>query len=79
MNWFRRDKSLPQFVEVRSSGLAPQREALPCTEPWALAPAFSLESHQASVKNIPPELLAQIRPLLASAPRGGYFELVSTD
>ena len=37
----------------------------------------SIESHQASVKNIPPELLAQIRPLLASAPRGGYFELVS--
>ena len=39
----------------------------------------SIESHQASVKNIPPKLLAQIRPLLASAPRGGYFELVSAD
>lgn len=34
----------------------------------------SVEAHQASVKNIPPELLAQIRPLLASAPRGGYYE-----
>jgi len=37
----------------------------------------SIESHQASVKNIPPEMLMQIRPLLASAPSGGYFELVN--
>jgi len=37
----------------------------------------SLESHQASVKNITPELLAQVRPLLASAPRGGYYQFVS--
>ena len=37
----------------------------------------SLESHQASVKNIPPEMLTQIRPLLASAPSGGYYALVS--
>jgi heme oxygenase (mycobilin-producing) len=36
----------------------------------------STESHQASVKNIPPELLARIRPLLDSAPRGGYFNLI---
>lgn len=36
----------------------------------------SLESHQASVKNIPPELLTQIRPLLACAPKGGYFDLI---
>ncbi|HEX5837056.1 MAG TPA: antibiotic biosynthesis monooxygenase family protein [Anaerolineales bacterium] len=36
----------------------------------------SIESHQASVTNIPPEKLAEIRPLLASAPSGGYFELV---
>jgi len=36
----------------------------------------SLESHQASVKNIPPEMLAEIRPLLASAPSGSYFEMV---
>jgi len=35
----------------------------------------SLESHQASVRNISPELLAEIRPLLASAPSGGYFSL----
>jgi quinol monooxygenase YgiN len=31
----------------------------------------SVESHRASVQNIPPELLAKIRPLLASAPNGG--------
>ena len=36
----------------------------------------SIESHQASVKNIPPELLTQIRPLLVSAPSGGYYDLV---
>ena len=35
-----------------------------------------IESHQASVTNIPPEKLAEIRPLLASVPSGGYFELV---
>ena len=35
----------------------------------------SIESHQASVKNIPPEMLAEIRPLLASAPGGGYFQI----
>lgn len=37
----------------------------------------SVESHRASVKDIPAELIAQIRPMLASAPRGEYFELVS--
>ena len=36
----------------------------------------SAESHQASVKNIPPEKLAEIRPLLASSPSGSYYELV---
>jgi len=36
----------------------------------------NIESHQASVKNIPPEMLTEIRPLLASAPSGGYFELI---
>src|SRR5258706_5318446 len=36
----------------------------------------SLESHQASVKNIPPEMLTEIRPLLASAPSGSYYKLV---
>ena len=35
----------------------------------------SIESHQASVKNIPPEMITQIRPLLASAPSGGYYDL----
>jgi quinol monooxygenase YgiN len=37
----------------------------------------SIESHQASVKNIPPEMLTEIRPLLASAPSGGYFQIIS--
>ena len=37
----------------------------------------SIESHQASVKNIPPEKLAEIRPLLTSAPTGSYFALVN--
>jgi quinol monooxygenase YgiN len=36
----------------------------------------SVESHQASVKNIPPEMLAAIRPLLASMPRGDYYDLI---
>jgi quinol monooxygenase YgiN len=36
----------------------------------------SIESHQASVKNIPPEMLAQIRPLLAAPPSGRYHDLV---
>ena len=35
----------------------------------------SIESHL-SVKNIPPEMLTQIRPLLASAPSGSYYELI---
>ena len=34
----------------------------------------SVEAHQASVKHIPPEKLAEIRPLLASTPNGRYFE-----
>src|SRR5215204_2448681 len=37
----------------------------------------NLESHQASVKNIPPEMLGEIRPLLALAPSGSYYNLVS--
>jgi len=36
----------------------------------------SVESHQASVKNIPQEKLGEIRPLLATSPRGSYFKLV---
>ena len=36
----------------------------------------SIESHQASVKNIPPEMLVSIRPLLASSPSGGYYDRV---
>ena len=41
------------------------------TEVWD-----SVESHQASVKNIPPEMLVEIRPLLASAPSGSYYRLI---
>jgi quinol monooxygenase YgiN len=37
----------------------------------------SIESHQASAKNIPPEKLTEIRPLLTSAPSGGYYDLIS--
>jgi quinol monooxygenase YgiN len=36
----------------------------------------SVESHQASVKNIPPEKLTEIRRLLTSAPSGSYYKLV---
>jgi quinol monooxygenase YgiN len=36
----------------------------------------SVESHQMSVKNIPPEKLGEIRPLLATSPSGGYFDPV---
>jgi quinol monooxygenase YgiN len=36
-----------------------------------------VESHQESVKNIPPDMLAEIRPLLASAPSGGYYNLIN--
>lgn len=36
----------------------------------------SAESHQASVKNIPPEMLGEIKPLLGSSPSGSYFHLI---
>ena len=36
----------------------------------------SVESHQASVKNIPPEKLNEIRSLLATSPSGSYFKLI---
>jgi quinol monooxygenase YgiN len=36
----------------------------------------SVESHQASVKNIPTEKLGEIRPLLATSPSGSYFSAV---
>jgi quinol monooxygenase YgiN len=35
-----------------------------------------VESHRASVKNIPPEKLGEIRPLLATPPSGNYFRLI---
>ena len=36
----------------------------------------SVESHRASVKSIPLEKLTEIKSLLASAPNGGYFDLI---
>lgn len=39
----------------------------------------SVESHRASVKNIPPELLSKIQPLLAASPSGGYLMLVKEE
>ena len=37
----------------------------------------SAEAHLASVKNIPPEKLGEIRPLLGDSPSGGYFTLIA--
>ena len=37
----------------------------------------NVESHQASVNNIPPEKLGEIRPLLASPPKGAYYGVVA--
>ena len=39
----------------------------------------SLESHQASIKNIPAEKLAEIRPLLAAAPSGSYYDVLKVE
>lgn len=39
----------------------------------------SVESHRASVRNIPSEKLAEIQPLLGSSPRGSYYQLVSAE
>jgi quinol monooxygenase YgiN len=36
----------------------------------------SIEAHQASVRNIPPEKLGKIRPLLGTSPSGSYFRLI---
>ena len=36
----------------------------------------SVESHQASVGNIPAEKLGEIRPLLATSPSGSYYRLI---
>jgi len=40
-------------------------------------PAFSSESHQASVKEITPEEIAEISALLAAAPSGRYYDLIA--
>lgn len=36
----------------------------------------SIESHQASVKNISPQKLAEVQPMLVSAPSGGYYNRI---
>jgi quinol monooxygenase YgiN len=36
----------------------------------------SVEAHQASVKNIPPEKLGEIKPLLGSPPNGSYYDMI---
>ena len=36
----------------------------------------SVESHHTSVKYIPPEKLAEIRPLLVASPSGSYYGLI---
>lgn len=38
-----------------------------------------LGSHQASVKNIPAEKLAEIRPLLMTAPSGSYYDVLKVE
>lgn len=35
-----------------------------------------VESHQASVRNIPSEKLDEIKPLLAGSPRGSYYQQI---
>ena len=39
----------------------------------------SVESHKGSVKEISPELLNQIRPLLGAAPSGSYFNMIQKE
>jgi quinol monooxygenase YgiN len=36
----------------------------------------SVDAHRASAQAIPPEVLAQVRALIAAAPSGAYFDLV---
>ena len=38
-----------------------------------------IESHRTSVGNIPPEKLMEIRPLLATAPSGSYFDVLKVE
>jgi heme oxygenase (mycobilin-producing) len=37
----------------------------------------SIEAHQASVKNIPPEMMGEILPLLAGSPGGHYYDALA--
>ena len=37
----------------------------------------SVEAHKASVKNIPPDKLREIAPLIAAPPSGNYFDTVA--
>ena len=39
----------------------------------------SVEAHRASAQAIPPEVLEQVRALIAGAPSGAYYELVQAN
>lgn len=39
----------------------------------------SVEAHQASVKNIPPEMIREIMPLLAGSPGGRYYDTIARE
>ncbi len=58
-----------ESVQLNQSQEEPSRFAM--IEVWD-----SIESHQVSVRNIPPEKLSEVRTLLASSPSGDYFNLV---
>ena len=36
----------------------------------------SVEAHKASAKTIPPELIAQVLPMLGGIPSGSYYDIV---
>ena len=65
-------KSSPGFEAVQLFQSQDDPVRFPMIEIWD-----SIESHQASVKVIPTEKLAEIRPLLGSAPVGSYYERIA--
>ena len=64
-------KSSEGCVSVQLYQNADDRSKFMMIEVWD-----SVESHLASVKNIPPEKLGEIRPLLAASPSGSYYRLI---
>jgi heme oxygenase (mycobilin-producing) len=59
-----------ESVELYQSSDDPTRFTM--IEAWD-----NIESHRASVKNIPPEMFAEFKELLASTPSGSYFNRVN--